>query len=177
VFRSGADLLPMTCVTRYIRRPFPSKPPVSECLLAHEGRGDMYLRFASLLVIAFLVTSVAGPAPTNSRKIETVSDFLDTCKTIDDDTQTVAETFKSGYCSGWASGMIQGVSLSEAEHQIPRGAQLVCAPEANSPNQIVQIVRKYVSDHPEKEHTPMTVVATQALAGAFPCTDQKQARR
>lgn len=139
----------------------------------------MCLRFIALLVIAFFVTSVAGsgPAPTTSRKIETVSDFLDICKTIDDDTQSVAETFKSGYCSGWAMGVIEGVSLSEAQHQIPRGAQLVCVPDGNSPNQMVQIVRKYVSDHPEKEHVPMTMIATQALAGAFPCMDQKQAQR
>ena len=139
----------------------------------------MRLQFAFLLGIALLVTSVAGggPAPASSRKIETVNDFLDVCRTIDDDTQSVAETFKSGYCSGWAAGVVEGVSLSEAQHQIPRGAQLVCAPEGNSPNQIVQIVRKYVSDHPEKEHIPMTRIATQALAGAFPCTDQKQAQR
>lgn len=137
----------------------------------------MHLRLSSLLLIAFFVTSVAGPAPTNSRKIETVSDFLDVCKTIDDDTQSVAETFKSGYCSGWATGVLEGLRLSEAEHEIPRGAQLVCAPEGNSPNQMVQIVRKYVSDHPEKEHIPMTVIATQALASAFPCADQRQARR
>jgi Rap1a immunity proteins len=143
----------------------------------------MRRRAASLLgiltAIAFFLASVAGggPAPTNSRKIETVSDFLDVCKTIDDDTQSVAETFKSGYCSGWAMGVVEGVSLSETQHQIPRDAQMVCAPEGNSPNQMVQIVRKYVSEHPEKEHSPMTTIATQALAGAFPCTDQKQAQR
>jgi Rap1a immunity proteins len=139
----------------------------------------MRLRSASLLLAVFLIASVAGggPAPTNSRKIETVRDFLEICKTIDDDTQSVAETFKSGYCSGWATGIVEGVSLAEVQHQIPRGAQLVCAPEGNSPDQTVQIVRKYVSDHPEKEHIPMTVIATQALAGAFPCTDQKQAQR
>jgi len=139
----------------------------------------MHLRSACLLAIAFFVTSVAGggPTPTSSRKIDTVSDFLDVCKTIDDDTQSVAETFKSGYCSGWATGVVEGVSLSEAQHQIPRGAQLVCAPKGNSPNQMVQIVRKYLADHPEKEHIPMTMIATQALAGAFPCTDQKQAQR
>jgi len=140
----------------------------------------MRLRSASLLFIVFLIASVAGggpAAPTHSMKIETVSDFLDICKTIDNDTQSVAETFKSGYCSGWAMGVVEGVSLAEAQHQIPRGAQLVCAPEGNSPNQTVQIVRKYVSDHPEKEHIPMNMIATQALAGAFPCTDQKQAQR
>jgi hypothetical protein len=146
---------------------------------AYEGRNGMHLRFASLFATAFFVASVAGggPAPTNSSKIETVNDFVDICKTIDDDTRSVAETFKSGYCSGWAMGVIEGVGLSEAQHQIPRGSQLVCAPEGNSPNQMVQIVRKYVSEHPEKEHVPMTVIATQALASAFPCADQKQARR
>jgi Rap1a immunity proteins len=139
----------------------------------------MRLRAASLLLIAFCVTSVAGggPAPTQSRQIETVSDFLDICKTIDDDTQSVAETFNSGYCSGWTTGVLAGVRLSEAQHQIPRAGQLLCAPDSDSPNQMVQIVKKYVSNHPEKEHLPMTIIATQALAGAFPCMDQKQARR
>lgn len=136
-------------------------------------------RWISSLLAFVFTSSVAGggPAPTNSMKIETVSDFLNICKTIDDENQSVAETFKSGYCSGWATGVVEGVNLSEARHQIPRSAKLVCAPEGISPNQTVQIVRKYVTDHPEKEHIPMTMIATQALAGAFPCADQTQAQR
>ena len=160
-------------------RPFPSKPLVFGCLLVNEGRDVMRLRWISSLLVIIFISSVAGggPAPTNSMRIETVHDFLDLCKTIDDDNQSVAETFKSGYCSGWSTGVVDGVSLAEEQHRISRGAQLVCAPEGISPNQAVQIVRKYVADHPEKEHIPMTMIVAQALAGAFPCTDQKQAQR
>jgi hypothetical protein len=148
------------------------------CGFGYEGRNVMNLRSTSLLLlIIFLLATVIGNGsePRSSMKIETVRDFQDICKTIDNDQQSVTETFKSGYCAGWVTGVVEGVRLAEAQHQVPKGAQIVCGPEGDSLNQTVEIIRKYASEHPEKQHIPMTMIATQALSGA--CTDQKQAKR
>ena len=45
----------------------------------------------------------------------------------------------------------------------------ICFPEGNSYGQVLKIVTKFLSNHPERLHEPMPVLVYNALVLAFPC--------
>jgi hypothetical protein len=38
---------------------------------------------------------------------------------------------------------------------------------------MINIIRKFIADNPEKEHLPTVALAIAALAKAFPCRESK----
>ena len=62
-------------------------------------------------------------------------------------------------------GYIMGV----ADVLAGQGANTVCVPQEVTANQLVDVVKKYMTDHPEFRHLSGPSEVTEALAEAFGC--------
>lgn len=87
--------------------------------------------------------------------------------------QSEIELFQSGYCVGWIAGLTNGMHVAEAMHRISENNVIFCAPVGNSYGQMIHIIKKFIADHPEKEHLSTGIIAGAALADAFPCKESK----
>jgi Rap1a immunity proteins len=67
-------------------------------------------------------------------------------------------------CLGYISGIADGIETAEIGNR-----HLVCAPGEATVGQLVDIVKKYLHDHPETRHRAAGVLVFLALVQAFPC--------
>jgi len=68
---------------------------------------------------------------------------------------------------------LAGVKLTgpEKARELAVQTALICIPDGKVPvAQLARIVVKWLRDHPERLHEPKSVLALEALSGAFPCT-------
>jgi hypothetical protein len=87
------------------------------------------------------------------------------------DRETFNESACVGYIRGFAEGYYEGITfgvLAERSHRRPCYPQ---APAENPPDvtQSELIVKKFMTDHPEKLNQPALFVVQQALGSAFSC--------
>src|SRR6266478_6443637 len=130
------------------------------------------------LVFAFFATPVGrGDQGVSSKSpnIDTIRGFLEMCSAVDKKPteKSAIELFKSGYCVGWIAGLTNGMHVAEAMHRMGENNVLFCAPVGNSYGQMIHIIKKFIADHPEKEHLSTGIIAGAALADAFPCKESK----
>lgn len=95
--------------------------------------------------------------------------FLEACAAVDkaSDQLSSFETHTIVQCLSYADGIFETMSLMDNLNLEPRG---FCAPkQALERKQIVQIVRKYIGDHPESSNERTVVLAWAGLSQAFPC--------
>ena len=71
---------------------------------------------------------------------------------------------KGGTCLGYLTSIVN-IQMSGAAV----GGRRSCIPPNADMNQIVDVFRGYVRDHPEKRHLPAANLAAEAFALAFPC--------
>jgi hypothetical protein len=50
---------------------------------------------------------------------------------------------------------------------------MACLPHGVTAIQTARVIKKYISDNPDKAHRPTRYIASLALAGAFPCKAKK----
>lgn len=80
------------------------------------------------------------------------------------DTCLKGQRDKSNYVAEWAcSGFIIGVSDSAFVRKV------VCLPNGATIGQVVDIVKKYLNDHPEDGHYSAASVVENALRANWPC--------
>ena len=84
-----------------------------------------------------------------------------TCQT--DLSNSEYAVFNSGFCLGYISGA----------HEALGGPPLTCEPDGVNRNQIVDIVKKYLVEHPEKRHEHSVKLIMEALENAFPCKESE----
>ena len=65
----------------------------------------------------------------------------------------------------WCLGFLEGVNGMLPSTTPP----LYCLPEAGSYTQVMQVLVKYLQDHPERLNESQTVLTVDALGAAFPC--------
>lgn len=67
-----------------------------------------------------------------------------------------------GYSSGWAAGYIAAahILLDEVTH---------CTPANVTNGQTQDVVKNYLTRHPELRHKPAALLVSQAFVEAFPC--------
>jgi hypothetical protein len=130
-----------------------------------------------LVLMLFVTTTDGGNTPVSSDlpDIDTSRGFLEMCATVDKNAtdQSQSELFRTGYCLGWIAGLTKGMHVAEAIHRVGGKNAIFCPPEGNSYAQMIQIIEKFIADHPEKEHLPKGIIASAALAEAFPCKESK----
>jgi hypothetical protein len=86
-------------------------------------------------------------------------DFLEICSAVESDAT----------CLGWVEGFRDGFTVHDELLGVPRRDRIVCIPSGVTSVQLVRIIKKYITDNPDKAHRATRLVASVALAGAFPC--------
>lgn len=71
---------------------------------------------------------------------------------------------KGGSCLGY---LLSVLNLQMSGAQV--GGRKACVPANANMNQIVNVFRAYMRDHPEKRHLLAASLAAEAFAMAFPC--------
>jgi len=131
-----------------------------------------------ILILALFATPVGSGSQRKSSDlpdIDTTRGFLEICagsdKKPESDSYSQEDIFQTGYCVGWIAGLTNGIHVAEAMHRVDEKNVIFCPPVGNSYAQMIHIVKKFIADHPEKEHVSTGVIAGRALADAFPCND------
>jgi hypothetical protein len=99
--------------------------------------------------------------------------FLDGCSSLDKPVQQLNsyETHSNVQCLSYVDGIFETMSLVDNLHLEPRG---FCAPgQPVQRKEMVQIVRKYIAEHPETSNERTVVLVWVALSQAFPCNKVK----
>ena len=65
------------------------------------------------------------------------------------------------YCQGYITGIADGILADGAESRL-------CMPDKVSGQQLFDVVRSYLVDHPEKRHLPAESLVTAAIREKFP---------
>ena len=76
-------------------------------------------------------------------------------------------------CQGWVEGFADGFTVHDELLGVPRADRLVCIPRNVTNAQIIRAIGKYVNGNPDKAHRATRLVASLALAQAFPCKRSK----
>lgn len=99
--------------------------------------------------------------------------FLEACLPAEKqaDQSNSYETHTAVQCLSYVDGIFETMSVIDNLNLQPRG---FCAPERPIVRKtLVQIVRKYIADHPETSNERTVVLAWLALSQAFPCKAAK----
>jgi hypothetical protein len=108
------------------------------------------------VVAALFLAAVT--AQINSSVFESGNELYDLC--------TSSSAVKLGACSGY----IMGVSDAESVLATETGhARLFCEPDSAVVRQDVDIVKRYLENHPELRHLSAASMVVFALQQAFPC--------
>src|SRR5258708_21832205 len=76
-------------------------------------------------------------------------------------------------CQGWVEGFADGFTVHDELLGVPRADRMVCIPRNVTNAQIIEAIDKYVRGNPDKSHRATRLVASLALAQAFPCKRAK----
>jgi hypothetical protein len=70
-----------------------------------------------------------------------------------------------GFCSGYV------IAIGEAERKVPAGIYTLhnCIPPEATWQQTVDVVKRYLDQHPEQRHYAAVNLVAMALAEAYPC--------
>ena len=84
-----------------------------------------------------------------------------------------ADTVDAGICYGYIVGFADALFDFQQTKVFIERFQSVCLPiERIPPNQLIDVVKKYLTDHPESRHQPGTWIVFEALRQTFPCKNQ-----
>jgi hypothetical protein len=95
--------------------------------------------------------------------------FLEGCSSIDKPPNQLNsyETHSNVQCLSYVDGIFETMSLIDNLHFEPH---VFCAPEQPvQRKELVQIVKKYIADHPKTSNERTVALVWLALAQAFPC--------
>jgi hypothetical protein len=99
---------------------------------------------------------------------------LQVCSTIDSERkEDPARSNNDATCFGWVEGFRNGFSVHDELLGVPEKDRMICMSRAVTTIQIVRVMKKYITDNPDKAHRATRYVASLALARAFPCKASK----
>lgn len=123
----------------------------------------------AILIGAMLVATTIVPANAQGTNQHDGNDLLDLCSNIKRvrGSSNPEILLKAGTCVGYIRGIM---------HSIPNtnylsGRNFICMPTGVQTIQAIDIVIKYLNDHPERRHLHQSELALHALWQAFPCRD------
>ena len=97
-------------------------------------------------------------------------DFLELCSGIDSEPNgSPARIRNDSICMGWVEGFRDGFTVHDDLLGVPQRDRMACIPGGGTSVQIVRVIKKYIADNPDKAHRATRLIASVALAGAFPC--------
>ena len=127
--------------------------------------------FALLAVCVVCSGSVGSKSAASQPDISrSGSEFLEVCSTIDSERKgDPVRIHNDATCLGWVEGFRNGFSVHDELLGVPEKDRMICMSHGVTTIQIVRVMKKYVTDNPDKAHRATRFVATLALARAFPC--------
>jgi hypothetical protein len=72
-----------------------------------------------------------------------------------------------GYCLGYISGISDGITTLQMLK--PPNWTPICKPDWLTDRQLRDVVVKYLVDHPEERHEPISLLTVLAMRSAWPC--------
>jgi hypothetical protein len=75
---------------------------------------------------------------------------------------------QEGYCLGYVTGISDGITtlqMLKPPHWTP-----ICKPDWVTDRQLRDVVVKYLDDHPEDLHEPISLLTVLAMRSAWPCS-------
>jgi hypothetical protein len=75
----------------------------------------------------------------------------------------------AGVCIGYVTAIMDALSSGNSVNGFK-----ACVPTNADMNQMVDIVKNFIRDHPEKRHLVATGLVAEAFAQAFPCRPTRQ---
>jgi hypothetical protein len=129
------------------------------------------MKKASLCMILLLVAIPARAQDEKHPKDVSISGkvFLDGCSAVDKEPDRLSsyETHSNVMCLAYVGGIFETMSLVDNLNLETHG---FCAPKQPvQRKKLVQIVRKYIADHPETSNERTVALVWLALSQAFPC--------
>ncbi len=76
-------------------------------------------------------------------------------------------------CDGYIWGNAEGVAtMNSNDGKLGTGIpKLICTPNGVSPKQVIDVVKRYLHNHPESLHESVSVLTFYALAESFRCPE------
>ena len=129
------------------------------------------MKIARLILMLFLVAIPARAQDEKHPKDISISGklFLDGCSAVDKQPNQLSsyETHSNVMCLAYVGGVFETMSLVDNLHLETHG---FCAPkEPVQRKKLVQIVKKYIADHPDTSNERTVALVWLALSQAFPC--------
>lgn len=122
------------------------------------------MRFTKLSILsAILLACFSRPAPAQMLSVDG-NLLLSWCNTNISREVVGDWAVKGGTCLGYLWSIVN-IQMSGATV----AGRRACVPPNADMNQIVDVFRSYMRDHPEKRHLLATNLAAEAISGAFPC--------
>jgi len=135
------------------------------------------LSLLALLAVCFVCSPGSADSKNAAEKPDigrSGRDFLEICSVVDSDQKGDPVRIQNdAACLGWVEGFRDGFTVHDELLGVPQKDRMVCIPGEITPVQIIRVIKKYVADNPDKAHRATRLVATLALAGAFPCKARK----
>ena len=85
---------------------------------------------------------------------------------------------EDGVCLGWIIGLSDGIAILQIVGSSTPGGidwQPVCTPKGVSPDQLKDVVVKFLVGHPEKRHEQASLLILEAMRLAWPCSQVRPA--
>jgi hypothetical protein len=98
------------------------------------------------------------------------TDFLEVCSSVDGGQKgDLVRIHNDATCVGWVEGFGAGFTVHDELLSVPEKDRIFCVAHGASTIQIIRVIKKYIADNPDKAHRATRLIASVALARAFPC--------
>jgi len=135
------------------------------------------LALAGLFVVSvgFSTATVGqGDAAQETDVGKSGTEFMRVCSPAGGGAGNDAQRLRSeATCNAWVEGFADGFTVHDELLGVPRADRMVCIPRNATNVQIIRVIGKYISGNPDKAHRATRLVASLALAQAFPCKRSK----
>lgn len=123
------------------------------------------MRIAQISVFTMMIVSLHFPAAARAEIRNADGNIVSTRCATNANRERIGDfAMQAGSCLGYLSSVIDiqssGNSVNGKKACIPRNADM---------NQMVDLFKNYVRDHPERRHLLAANLAAEAFALAFPC--------
>jgi Rap1a immunity proteins len=97
------------------------------------------------------------------------TEFMSVCSGVGGGGSDPQHMQSQATCLGWVEGFADGFTVHDELLGVPRADRMVCISRNVTNAQMIQAITKYIGSNPDKAHRATRLVASVALAQAFPC--------
>jgi Rap1a immunity proteins len=126
--------------------------------------GKLFMRIAQISIFTMMIVSLHFPAAWAEIRNADGNIVSTWCSTNANRERIGDVGMQAGSCLGYLWSIIDIQSSGNAVN-----GKKACIPRNADMNQIVDLFRSYVRDHPERRHLLAANLAAEAFALAFPC--------